>query len=116
MKKSLEMIQPDTIDKSANLNNYKEAVTTMDWKNIEQHFTWSQTGKVNMVYEAIDRHVEEGKGDKKAFIYCDSHRNEEYTFSDLQTLSCKFANGLSHMALKKEIGSLFSCRGALNYT
>ena len=73
----------------------------MNWNHIEQYFTWSGTGKVNMVYEAIDRHVAEGKGNKKAFIYCDSHRNEEYTFSDLQSLSCRYANGLRSYGIEK---------------
>ena len=54
-----------------------------------------------MVYEAIDRHIAEGKGNKKAFIYCDSHRNEEYTFSDLQSLSCRYANGLRSYGIEK---------------
>jgi acetyl-CoA synthetase len=101
MKPALEQITINTIDRDANLSNYDEAVKEMNWKNVEQHFTWSKTGNVNMVYEAIDRHVDEGKGSKKAFIYCDSNRNEEYTFSDLQTLSCKYANGLRSYGIEK---------------
>lgn len=101
MKPTLEQITINTIDQSANLSNYDKAVKEMNWKNVEQHFTWSETGNVNMVYEAVDRHVAEGKGDKKAFIYCDSNRNEEYTFSDLQSLSCRFANGLRSYGIEK---------------
>ncbi|MBB6443912.1 acetate--CoA ligase [Bacillus benzoevorans] len=101
MKPALEPITINTVDQNANLSNYDEIVKEMNWKNVEQHFTWSQTGNVNMVYEAIDRHVDEGKGSKKAFIYCDSNRNEEYTFSDLQSLSCKYANGLRSYGIEK---------------
>lgn len=101
MKNILKVVDVETIDTNANLKNYDETAKEMDWKQIEQQFTWSKTGSVNMVYEAIDRHVDEGKGDKKAFIYCDSHRNEEYTFSDLRTLSCQFANGLRSNGIEK---------------
>lgn len=96
LKEQIEMI-----DTTANLGNYEKAVQEMDWKNVEKNFTWSKTGKVNMVYEAIDRHVDEGKGNKKAFIYCDSNHEEEYTFSDLKALSCQFANGLRSKGIEK---------------
>ncbi|WP_318503455.1 acetate--CoA ligase [Bacillus sp. T3] len=101
MEKALDVIGIDTIDATANLSNYDETVKEMNWENIEQNFTWSKTGKVNMIYEAIDRHVDEGKGDKKAFIYSDNTRNEEYTFSDLKALSCRFANGLKANGIEK---------------
>ena len=101
MNPKLEPITIYTTDQNANLSNYDEAVREMNWRNIEQHFTWSRTGKVNMVYEAIDRHADEGNGSKKAFIYCDSQRNEEYTFSDLQALSCSYANGLRSYGIEK---------------
>lgn len=101
MKSALEVTTIESIDTNANLQNYENVAKEMDWKNVEQHFTWSTTGKVNMIYEAIDRHVDEGKGDKKAFIYCDDSRNEEYTFSDLRNLSCKFANGLRSYGVEK---------------
>ncbi|WP_416827953.1 acetate--CoA ligase [Ectobacillus polymachus] len=101
MNDTAKGVNLDTIDMTANLKDYDKAVKEMDWNRVEQDFTWSKTGKVNMVYEAIDRHVDEGKGDKKAFIYCDSNRNEEYTFSDLRNLSCQFANGLRSHGVEK---------------
>ncbi|WP_161949687.1 acetate--CoA ligase [Bacillus dakarensis] len=101
MKSSQEMMGLETIDREANLKNYEETVKEMNWKDIEQHFTWFKTGKVNMVYEAIDRHVDEGKGDKTAFIYSDTERNEVYTFKDLSVLSTQFANGLRSQGVEK---------------
>lgn len=85
----------------ANLQNYEEAVRTADWEKAAEHFTWFKTGKVNMVHEAIDRHVEEGKGDKKALLYTDGEREEEYTYSELSKLSCQFANGLRSKGIEK---------------
>ncbi|MFX3661000.1 MAG: acetate--CoA ligase [Ectobacillus sp.] len=89
------------LDETANLKNYDEAVQTMDWGEVEKHFTWSKTGKVNMVHEAIDRHVEEGKGERAALLYTDGVRDETYTFADLQKLSSRFANGLRSYGVEK---------------
>lgn len=101
MKSSQTMVGLETIDHNANLRNYDETIKEMSWKDIEQKFTWAKTGKVNMVYEAIDRHVDEGKGNKTAFIYSDTERNEEYTFNDLRVLSSRFANGLRSQGVEK---------------
>lgn len=47
-----------------------------------------------MAYECIDRHVDNGKGDKVALKYKDERREESYTFKDLQQLSNRAANVL----------------------
>ena len=41
-----------------NLHNYDEVSSQFDWSNVEKEFSWYETGKVNMAYEAIDRHTE----------------------------------------------------------
>ncbi|RXT13610.1 acetate--CoA ligase [Ammoniphilus sp. CFH 90114] len=89
------------LDESANLTNYDEAVATMDWSKVIEHFTWSRTGRVNIVYEAIDRHVDEGRGSKTALFYTDGIREEEYSYTELRDLSCQFANGLKHLGISK---------------
>ncbi|HZG73939.1 MAG TPA: acetate--CoA ligase [Chondromyces sp.] len=85
----------------ANLQDYDEAVRTADWNKVAEHFTWSKTGKVNMVYEAIDRHVDEGKGEKTALLFTDGDRDEQYTYANIQALSCRFANGLKAYGVDK---------------
>lgn len=89
------------LDEKANLINYDEAVAQMDWKEVEKQFSWYTTDKVNMVYEAIDKHVAEGRGEKIALFYTDGVRDEQYTYSQLQYLSCKFANGLREMGITR---------------
>ena len=39
----------------------------------EKAFSWNETGKINMAYECIDRHVDNGKGDKIALNYRDEN-------------------------------------------
>lgn len=77
-----------------NLKDYEQTYQNFDWKEVEKAFSWHETGKVNMAYECIDRHVDKGKGDKVALKYKDERREESYTFKDLQQLSNRAANVL----------------------
>ncbi len=88
-------------DLNPNLKNYDEAYAAFDWSEIEQTFSWSKTGKVNMAYEAIDRHAEGRLRDKTALLYSDPVRNEQYTYQELKTLSNKFGNVLRNLGIKK---------------
>ncbi|MCP8969876.1 acetate--CoA ligase [Ectobacillus ponti] len=89
------------MDEAANLQNYEKTALEMDWSTVEQQFTWHETGRVNMVYEAIDRHVAEGRGAQPALLYTDGVREEAYTFADIQEQSCRFANGLRSLGVTK---------------
>ncbi|ARK31739.1 acetate--CoA ligase [Halalkalibacter krulwichiae] len=84
-----------------NLPNYEEAVQSFDWKSVESEFSWGETGKVNLAYEAIDRHAEGDKKDKVALYYSDANRVEEYTFHDMKTYSNKAANVLKEAGVVK---------------
>ncbi|WP_338753310.1 acetate--CoA ligase [Bacillus sp. FJAT-52991] len=84
-----------------NLQDYEEAVRQADWGKVAEHFTWFQTGQVNMVYEAIDRHVKEGKAEKTALFFTDGDREEQYTYQHIQEQSCRFANGLKSLGVEK---------------
>jgi acetyl-CoA synthetase len=99
MKTTSEIIFP--LDASANLKSYEEIKLSFDWEEIEKHFTWSSTGKVNIVYEAIDRHVDQGTGNHIALYFTDGNRDESYTYHQLKELSCRFANGLKKLGIKK---------------
>jgi acetyl-CoA synthetase len=99
MQTTFEIIFP--LDESANLRSYEETKSTFDWKEIEKCFTWSSTGKVNIVYEAIDRHVDEGRGEQIALYFTDGNRDESYTYKQLQELSCRFATGLKKLGIQK---------------
>lgn len=85
----------------SHLGDYDEAIRQFQWEQIEQAFSWHETGLVNMVYEGIDRHVAEGREGKNALIYHDDNRQESYTFGDLKRFSTQFAAVLkSHGAGK----------------
>ncbi len=81
-----------------NLKDYDEACRTMDWSEVEKNFSWYTTGKVNMAYEAIDRHVETNKKDKVALYYKSGDSKEKYTFKEMKELSDKAGNVLKEKA------------------
>ncbi|WP_243291048.1 acetate--CoA ligase [Bacillus sp. FJAT-47783] len=81
-----------------NLANYDEVYAHFDWKDAEEHFTWSKTGKVNAAYEAIDRHAEGHRKNKIALYYRDLNREEKYTFKEMKELSNKAGNILRQYA------------------
>jgi acetyl-CoA synthetase len=89
------------LDPEANLKNYDETAANMNWEEIHQQFTWSKTGRVSMVYEAIDRHVDEGRGEDIGLYFTNGERDEEYTYADLRQLSSQFANGLKSLGVSK---------------
>jgi len=86
---------------NANMQEYDSVYNQFNWNEIEQNFSWYSTDKVNMVYEAVDRHVELGSGEKVALYYTDGEREEEYTFSQMRELSSRFANGLKENGIQK---------------
>lgn len=83
-----------TVEGNYNLQNYDEMYEQFQWQQAEEHFSWHTTGKVNLAYEAVDRHVEGLKKDKPALCYLSSTRNETYTFGDLKKMSNKAGNVL----------------------
>ncbi len=54
-----------------------------------------------MAYEAIDRHVDESRGDKIALYYKDDNREETFTFGQLKALTNRFANVLRQCGVRK---------------
>ncbi|MFD2116168.1 acetate--CoA ligase [Paenibacillus yanchengensis] len=84
-----------------NLENYDKVRENFDWTAVEQQFSWYTTGKVNMAYEAIDRHLDENRGNKLALLYSDSERQEQYTFEQISKQSNRFANILRKLHIDK---------------
>jgi acetyl-CoA synthetase len=84
-----------------NLENYEEAYASFDWSDVEKQFSWHETGKVNMAYEAIDRHLQTGRAEKIALHYSDQTREESYTYAQLSRLSNQFGNVLRSLGIQK---------------
>ncbi|WP_246067671.1 acetate--CoA ligase, partial [Paenibacillus koleovorans] len=83
------------------MKSYDEARESFDWSEIEKQFSWYTTGKVNMAYEAIDRHAEGARANKIALHYSDANRDESYTFAQMKANSNKFGNVLRKLGVGK---------------
>ncbi|MCD2137224.1 acetate--CoA ligase [Salinicoccus halitifaciens] len=85
-------------DENPNMKNYDEVYENFDWDEIKENFSWSKTNKFNMAYECIDKHVDEGYGDKDALYYKNGDEKSSYTFKDMKEASNKAANILKDEA------------------
>ena len=84
-----------------NLQDYEATYGNFDWKDVEKTFTWSETGNVNMAYEAIDRHAESDRKNKVALYFSDPTRDEKYTYSEMKAMSNKAGNVLKKVNVEK---------------
>jgi acetyl-CoA synthetase len=65
---------------------------------VEQEFSWHQTGKVNIAYEAIDRHAEDPIRGEKCCQTLRRIPEERISYAQMKTLSNRFANVLRKSA------------------
>ena len=78
-----------------------EKVSDVDYKKAK--INWFINGKLNVSYNCLDRHVNDGNGDKTAIIWEGNNPSEDkkYTYSELLIEVKKFANVLKSLGVKK---------------
>jgi acetyl-CoA synthetase len=65
-------------------------------------FKWFKDGKINASYNCLDRHVEDGNGDRVAFHWRGEEGEEEdLTYADLLRDTQKLANALKDLGIEK---------------
>ena len=88
MKAKIEAQNPQ-----ANLQNYESVYQSFSWAGEEKNFTWHETGKVNIVQEAVDRWAADPKkSGQKALIFEKQGQTKVLTYGDLKERSCQLAN------------------------
>ncbi|MGD6774138.1 acetate--CoA ligase [Sutcliffiella horikoshii] len=75
-----------------NLEDYEQTYRNFDWSEVEKNFSFSETGRVNVAHEAIDRHADSARKNKVALYYRDPERDEKYTFKEMKDMSNKAGN------------------------
>ncbi|MEA2046170.1 MAG: acetate--CoA ligase [Euryarchaeota archaeon] len=68
------------------------------------YFKWFTGGKINVFYNAVERHVKNGKADKVAYIFIPEPTDQEvkkYTYGDLYEQVNKLANGMKSLGVVK---------------
>ena len=85
-----------------NLPDYQKAKGRFQWEDIHSELDWLDNGKLNIAYEALDRHVKSPVRDKVALYWEGKNGEEEiYTFGDLSRLTNRFANVLTGLGVTK---------------
>ncbi len=86
----------------ANLRDYEEYARTFSWAQARGLLDGLPGGGLNIAYEAIDRHVKAGRGDKLALRWIardDSIR--DFTYATLGAVVNRFANVLAQRGITK---------------
>jgi acetyl-CoA synthetase len=73
----------------------------LEWK--PPYAKWFLGGKLNVCYNCVDRHVEQGRGDKVAYFWEGEPEGDRrrISFAELQSDVVRFANGLKELGVKK---------------
>ena len=88
--------------RGANLPNYEECTRTFAWGQARALLDGLPGGGVNIAYEAIDRHLKAGRGDKLALRWIardDTVR--DFTYGALGAQMNRFANTLAQHGIKR---------------
>lgn len=85
------MIEP--LAGTYNLSDYEEVRNNFTWDNIDS--------KLNIAYETIDRHVDDGYGKKTALHYVNGDERISYTFQEVKEKTDHYARILKRNGVKK---------------
>lgn len=80
------------IEGKQNFENYEDEYCNFQWESVEENFSYHKSGKINIAYEAIDRHAESERKNHVALMFEDETREESYTFLDMKTITNQTAN------------------------
>jgi len=79
------------------------------WNAVSNHdfvngkIEWFAGGKLNACYNCIDRHIEQGHGEKTAIIWegNDPNQSRKYSYNDLLKEVSRFSNALKELGVQK---------------
>ena len=91
---------------------YAEAATSLSWSkpfdkilddSNPPFYRWFPSGAINTCYNAIDRHVDAGRGETTALIYDSAMTGakRQYTYKDLQDIVSKTAGMIAQTGVSK---------------
>jgi acetyl-CoA synthetase len=94
--------KPSSFPVTPNLDDWQNSYQEFDWPSIEEEIDGLPGGRLNIGYEAIDRHVVKGNGAKKAMLWEGKNGEEEiYTYDDMRRQTNRFANVLEGLGVQK---------------
>jgi acetyl-CoA synthetase len=85
-----------------NLDDYDAVRATFRYPDVINELDGLPAGGLNIAYEAIDRHLEHGRGDRVCWVWEGKDGSvETYTYADASRMSNQFANVLGKLGIKK---------------
>lgn len=113
----IEVIKKSPV--KANIDNYEQAYATFSWEEAKKDVSWFADGKINAGYNAVDRHLHDGRRNKVALYSIDAKFNiHKYTFQDMYEMTNRVGNALRSLGIEKHdrvfvflprIPELYSC-------
>ena len=102
-KKSIDSTDAFWADKANRIDWYKkwDKVSNVNYK--KANIKWFEGGKLNISYNCLDRHIENGNGDKCALIWegNNSEEDKKFTYKELLNDVSLFANALKKLGVEK---------------
>ena len=85
------------------LSWYESWHTVSQYDFINGNIEWFSGGKLNASYNCIDRHIEDGYGEKTAIIWegNDPNQSKKLSYNELLSEVSKFSNALRELGVKK---------------
>ena len=107
-----ERIRKHPEDRSGvNISDYEEYAKTFSWSQARSLLAGLPGGGLNIAYEAVDRHVSDGRGGKLAVRWIGRDRQIlDYSYSALGAAANQFGNVLAQRGVEKG-GRVFSLLG-----
>lgn len=91
-----------SFQRAPNLEEYEAARGSFSWDAARKLLAGFPDGSLNLAYEAVDRHVAAGRGDKTAYRFISREGNASaLSFSDLKTRTNQFANVLRSLGVTR---------------
>lgn len=85
---------------AANLHDYDSLRSGFSWETARKVLRGLPGGKLNMAYEAVDRHLDEGRADKVAIRWIGRDRSSrDLSYRELAALSSRFAHLLERLGV-----------------
>ena len=85
------------------LSWYESWHTVSQYDFINGNIEWFSGGKLNASYNCIDRHIDDGYGEKTAIIWegNDPNQSKKLSYNELLSEVSKFSNALKELGVKK---------------
>jgi acetyl-CoA synthetase len=86
----------------ANVSDYEELYSSFTWEEGRKEISYFAGGKVNAAFNAVDRHMFDGRRNKVALYAIDKHEKlQQFTFQDIYYMSNRLGNALKGLGAKK---------------